>query len=160
MEKILILSNSKKLDNYNGYDLEFIVFSDLDDNFYIHSESLHICYPSTILSEIDKKSIKVGDCIKLNFYSPDGFENFKHGLFNQLNFKHSLYTQLSKREYFIKKMNINDYDNIINSFKMMSNTTNHKRTSFNTIPSLNKRNSIVERLKVLNRNRKIDEIIN
>lgn len=150
MEKIFILYGKEKLDDYNGYDFEFIILSKLKDDFYNHSEMAYIFYPSSVLSEIDKEKIQKGDCLKLNFNCPDGHTNY------------NLYSQLSKKEYTITKMNINEYDYIINSFEMMLDSNRHKNRniSYHVIPTLDKKISIVKRLKVLNRNRKIDEYLN
>jgi hypothetical protein len=155
MEKILILDKKTKLDDFrNGYDMEFIALSDLDTNFYRHSEMVYINYPSSILSEIDRANIKIGDCLKLDFYS-------EHNLFNT-DFRYSLYNQLVKKEYLITKMSIYEYEYVINTFEMMfdNNRLSNKKITYKTIPVLDKKKSLVERLKVLNRNRKIDEIIN
>jgi len=151
MEKIFILNKIDKSDGFHsGYDMEFIVLSDIDDNFYRHSEMVYVYYPSSILSEIDRGNLVVGDCLKLSFY--DVHEKFNY----------SLYTQLSNKVYFITKMSIYEYEYVINTFEMMFNDNRfkNKKITYKTIPILNQKKSLVERLKVLNRNRKIDEIIN
>lgn len=59
-------------------------------------------------------------------------------------------------------MSIYEYEYVINTFEMMfdNNRLSNKKITYKTIPVLDKKKSLVERLKVLNRNRKIDEIIN
>jgi hypothetical protein len=152
MEKIFVLNKKAKLDDYNGYDFEFIVLSKLKDDFYNHSEMVYIYYPSSVLSEIDKENIQKGDCLKLSFYCPDGYTDFKY----------SLYSQLSKKEYTITKINVNEYDYIINSFEMMFDSNRHKNRniSYYIIPSLKTKESLVTKLKILKRSNKINNVLN
>lgn len=152
MEKIFVLNKKRKLDDHNGYDFEFIVLSKLKDDFYNHSEMLYICYPSSVLSEIDKENIQKGDCLKLNFYCPDGHTDFKY----------SLYSQLSKKEYNINEIDINEYDFLINTFEMMFNDNRYKNKniSLRVTRTLNEKISLVTRLKILKRSNKINNILN